>query len=97
MEPTEKLHIGLRFAAPVSPWWLLLLVPVAGYAPAWIGHLLVEGNKPVSIRYPIRSLLADYRLTMFIVTGNQARLEPPMTKTFPMTPFESKAVVGEEL
>jgi len=49
-------------------WWLLILVPVVGYGLAWVGHLLIEGNRPVSIRYPVRSLLADYRLTWQMLT-----------------------------
>jgi hypothetical protein len=55
----------------LKSWWLLALVPVVGYAPAWLGHLLVEGNKPVSIRYPLRSLLADYRLTLRMLIGQR--------------------------
>ena len=49
-------------------WWLLILVPVVGYGFAWIGHVFLEGNKLVSIRYPVRSLLADYLLT-FLMLG----------------------------
>jgi len=52
-------------------WWLLILVPVAGYGLAWMGHLLIEGNRPVSIRYPVRSLLSDYRLTWQMLTGGR--------------------------
>ncbi len=52
-------------------WWLLILVPVVGYGLAWTGHLLIEGNRPVSIRYPFRSLLADYRLTWQMLTGGR--------------------------
>ena len=50
-------------------WWLLILVPVVGYGLAWLGHLLVEGNKPTSIRFPLRSLWADYKLTWLMLTG----------------------------
>ena len=94
---TLTSRILLATALFVPLWWLLLVVPVVGYAPAWIGHFMVEGNKPVSIRYPIQSLLADYRLTMLLVTGNHVRLDRPMTKTSLMTLFESKVVVEEEL
>ena len=76
---TVASWILLATALIVPLWWLLLLVPVVGYTPAWIGHFCVEGNKPVSIRYPIRSLLADYRLTLWMLSGNRPRLPPPVT------------------
>lgn len=52
-------------------WWLLILVPVVGYGMAWMGHLLIEGNQPVSIRYPVRSLFCDYRLVWQMLTGGR--------------------------
>jgi len=36
---------------------LLLAVPVLAVAPCWIGHLLFEGNRPVSWTQPSASLL----------------------------------------
>ncbi len=44
-------------------WWLALLAPVTGYGMAWTSHAVIERNRPLSMRYPIRSFLADYRLT----------------------------------
>lgn len=40
--------------------WLLLLAPVVGYGPAWIGHFFVEKNKPATFTHPIWSLRADF-------------------------------------
>jgi hypothetical protein len=76
---TVASWILLATAVILQLWWLLLLVPVVGYTPAWVGHLVVEGNKPVSIRYPIRSLLADYRLTLLMLSGNRPKLSPTVT------------------
>lgn len=36
---------------------LLLLVPVLGVAPCWLGHWLFEGNRPTSRTRPGASLL----------------------------------------
>ncbi len=58
-------------------WWLIPVAPVAGYGPAWLGHALVERNRPLSIRYPLQSLLADYRLTLLMISGRDPGRVPP--------------------
>jgi hypothetical protein len=42
--------------------WLLLVAPVVGYGPAWLSHLLVEHNQPLSFSHPLWSLKADLLL-----------------------------------
>lgn len=37
--------------------WPLLLVPVVGVTPCWLGHWLFEGNRPTSRTQPDASLL----------------------------------------
>ncbi|MBL8815425.1 MAG: DUF962 domain-containing protein [Planctomyces sp.] len=61
--------IILIVAVWIRLWWLLLLMPLAGYGLAWLGHVLVERNRPLSIRYPWQSLLADYKLTLLMISG----------------------------
>jgi hypothetical protein len=49
--------------------WLLLLAPVVGYGPAWVGHFFVEKNKPATFKYPLWSLQADFVMWWKTVTG----------------------------
>jgi hypothetical protein len=48
---------------------LLLLAPIVGYGPAWIGHFFIEGNKPATFDHPIWSLRADLVMWKKIATG----------------------------
>ena len=48
--------------------WLLLL-PVVGYGPAWIGHFFYEKNRPATFTYPLYSLVGDFRMFADVVSG----------------------------
>jgi hypothetical protein len=79
---TRVLHLIGGFAALavlvsalVLPQpWLLLLLPVAGYGPAWIGHFYFEKNRPATFRHPFYSLLGDVRMCTGMVIGFFKRL-----------------------
>ena len=49
--------------------WLLLLIPVVGYGPAWIGHFFFEHNKPATFQFPAWSLLCDWLMTRDMLLG----------------------------
>src|SRR2546429_1435487 len=76
---SRRLHvIGTLLAMAIlvaalasSRWRLLLAVPVADYALAWIGDYCFEGNSPVNLRPPLYNLSGD--LTM-VRDGRTGRL-----------------------
>ncbi len=49
--------------------WLLILVPVVGYAFAWYAHFFVEHNRPATFGHPFYSLFADYRMLFLMMAG----------------------------
>ena len=50
-------------------WYLFLLGLIPGYASAWLGHLLIEHNKPATFEYPLWSFMGDYKMVALMLTG----------------------------
>ena len=40
-----------------------------GYAFAWVGHFVFEGNRPATFIYPVFSLISDFKLFFGVTTG----------------------------
>lgn len=73
----RKLHFAgstlvlliLLYALATQQWWLLALMPVAGYGFAWVGHFRYERNRPATFRYPLWSFAGDWVMYWQLITG----------------------------
>lgn len=54
----------------LNPLWLLAM-PVVGYGFAWVGHFFFEKNKPATFKYPLWSLMGDWRMFFETVSGRR--------------------------
>jgi len=64
---------SLAAAGVTQDWRWLIVAPVAGYALAWLGHLVFERNRPVTFRDPGWSLVSDLRMLSLFVSSQLAR------------------------
>jgi hypothetical protein len=55
----------------VADAWFFLAAPLAGYGFAWLGHFLFEKNRPATFKYPLWSLMGDFRLFFETVSGRR--------------------------
>jgi hypothetical protein len=82
---TRALHYAGTFlvlliaaaALATGTWWLLVLLPVAGYGFAWTAHMKVERNRPATFTHPLWSFAADFRMFFLWLTG---RLKPELRR-----------------
>lgn len=60
----------LAFCVTRNAWWLLAM-PLVGYGFAWVGHFFFEKNRPATFKYPLWSLMGDFRLFFETVSGKR--------------------------
>jgi hypothetical protein len=54
----------------LNPLWLLAM-PLVGYGFAWVGHFFFEKNRPATFKYPLWSLMGDWRMFFETVSGRR--------------------------
>lgn len=66
---TSIAVVLLMTAVTTRAWWLVGVALVQGYAFAWVGHFFFERNRPATFKYPLMSLMGDWRLWWEILAG----------------------------
>jgi hypothetical protein len=82
--------IGCWGLAMFVSWKWALAAPLCSYGPAWIGHFLIERNRPASFSHPVWSLRADFEMVARILIG--ARLDASTQAGGDSEPRESRRV-----
>ena len=76
--PTNrKLHYAgtslglllLAYAVFTQTYWLILPALISGYAFAWVGHFIIEKNRPATFKYPFWSFISDFKMLYCALTG----------------------------
>lgn len=54
-----------------SAWYVFYGV-ICGYFFAWVGHFFFEKNKPATFRYPLWSLMSDFKFFFEVISGKRS-------------------------
>lgn len=74
----SSLVIALAIGMIVrSDYWIFFLLPIVGYGFAWVGHFFIEKNRPATFKYPLWSLMGDWKMWWKMLTG---RMQPELDR-----------------
>lgn len=66
---TFLVIITLLAGLITADYKLFWLLPIVGYAFAWVGHFVFEKNRPATFKYPFYSLASDFIMFWHLLTG----------------------------
>jgi hypothetical protein len=96
---TRRLHfagttaaMACVAAALLGKRRFLLLAPIVGYGPSWIGHFFIEHNRPATFKHPIWSLKADMIMWSKMIAGTMdAEVDKAMADAPEKAPADTDA------
>ena len=65
--------IAFILIVAIQQWSWLPIILIIGYGPAWIGHFVIEKNRPATFKHPLWSLRGDYKMLAYAITGRLQR------------------------
>lgn len=84
-EHRKPLTRGLHFIGTTTLFiWLMLAIAqrnpkfligalISPYAWAWLGHFGVEKNRPATFKYPLKSLISDFKMYFLMWRGRMGK------------------------
>ena len=70
---TNLLFAFLVHALLTGSAWSILQGIIAAYGCAWTGHFFIEKNRPATFRYPLFSLIGDFKMYGYTITGRMEK------------------------
>jgi hypothetical protein len=64
-------------------WRFFVMMPIAGYGFAWVGHFFFEKNKPAAFANPFYSLAADFMMFFHIISFQLPKKMAESKKLYP--------------
>ena len=55
----------------IGKWYLFPLAFIPGYGFAWASHFFIEKNRPATFKYPLWSLMGDYKMIAWMLMGRK--------------------------